>query len=190
MKTTHTSTTETRQGHFGTFVWRTTYAHTIAYFVAGLFAVTFLNYKEHYSSESLSLLMHPTDAPITALGPALQLLRGMLMALVLYPIRSVIFSKNGWWKLGLLIFGLSQLCTIGPTPGSFDGMIYTILPLQYHLLGLPEAIVYILLFIGIMAFSYKTNKRYVNIVAALILLLIIFMGVMGYLTLAHIVQLS
>lgn len=175
---------------FFTFLWRTTYSHTIAYFTAGLLAVTFLHYREHYASESLSLLMQPVDAPLTALGPALQILRGLLMALVLYPFRSVIFGKNGWWKLALLVFGLSLICTIGPTPGSFDGMIYTILPWQYHLLGLPEAIVYILLFIGSMALSYKTDKRCINVIAVLLLLLIIFMGVMGYLTLAHIIDLS
>ncbi|MCM1035642.1 MAG: hypothetical protein NC038_08485 [Paludibacter sp.] len=176
--------------NFIDFLWRTTYAHTIAYFVAGLLAVTLLGYREHYASESLSVLMRPVDAPITALGPALQIVRGMLMAIVLYPFRSVIFSHNGWWKLALLILGLSQLCTIGPTPGSFDGVIYTKLPMQYHLLGLPEAVVYVLLFTGIMAFSYTTRKRYTDIVATLFVLLIIFMGIMGYLTGADIIHIS
>lgn len=165
----------------GQFLWRITYAHTIAYFIAGLFAATFMDYKTHYASDFLSHYMLPTDAPMVAVGPALQILRGLIMALVLLPFREVIFSKNGWWKLALLIFGLSQICTIGATPGSFDGMIYTVLPLQYHLLGLPETFAYILLFIGIMALAYKVEKRYINIIAGILLGFIILMGVCGYL---------
>lgn len=164
----------------GQFLWRVTYAHTISYFLAGLFAVIFLNYKEHYASETLSLLMLPVGAPMVAIGPALQVFRGVLMALVLWPFRSVIIGEGGWWKLALLVFGLSQICTIGPTPGSFDGLIYTILPWPYHLLGIPEALLYVLLFTGIITLSYKKNKRYISVIAAVLLLLIVLMGICGY----------
>ena len=41
---------------FLTFLWRVTYSHTIAYWLAGVFAVTFLNYREIFASESLSML--------------------------------------------------------------------------------------------------------------------------------------
>lgn len=164
-----------------TFLWRVVYSHTIAYFVAGLCAVVLLDYKTHYASDTLSLLMLPVNSPIVALGPALQPLRGLLMAFVLWPFRSIIFDKGGWWKLALLVFGLSQICTIGPTPGSFDGIIYTVLPLMYHLLGLPEAILYILLFTGIMYCSYVFERRWISIIAAVMMCLILFMGICGYL---------
>ena len=130
---------------FLTFLWRVTYSHTIAYWLAGVFAVTFLNYREIFASESLSMLMLPVDDPLTALGPVLQIVRGAILGAVLWLVRGVIFGRGGYWKLGVLVFGLSQVCTIGPTPGSFDGMIYTVLPLFYHLFGLPEAVLYIAL---------------------------------------------
>lgn len=168
---------------FLTFTLRITPAHTIAYFIAGILALNFLNYKDFYATETMSLLMLPVDTPIVALGPALQVIRGLILALVLYPFRSVILGKNGFWKLSFLIFGLSLISTIGPTPSSFDGIIYTILPFKYHLLGLPEAILYIALFVGILALCYKVNKRYLDIIFIVVTLLIVIMMVMGYISL-------
>ena len=171
---------------FLTFLWRVTYSHTIAYWLAGVFAVTFLNYREHFASESLSMLMLPVDDPLTALGPVLQIVRGAILGAVLWLVRGVIFGRGGYWKLGVLVFGLSQVCTIGPTPGSFDGMIYTVLPLFYHLFGLPEAVLYIALFCGMLALSYRVEKRYVNVIAIVALCLIVFFGVMGWLALSDV----
>ncbi len=165
---------------FLTFLWRIAASHTIAYFIAGVLALVFLNYKDHYASDSLSLLMLPVDTPIVALGPALQIIRGLILALVLYPFRSVIFSNKGFLKLAVLILGLSYLSTIGPTPGSFEGIIYTILPLQYHLPGIPETLIYIGLFTGILAMWYKFDKKYITIISVILVILIIIMGIMGY----------
>ncbi len=169
---------------FVTFLWRVTYAHVIAYWVAGLFAVTFMGYREHFASDALSMLMLPVEAPMTALGPALQIVRGAILGAVLWLVRDVIFGRGGYWKLGVLVFGLSQVCTIGPTPGSFDGMIYTVLSPFYHLFGLPEAILYVVLLCAILALSYRVRRRYVDIIAAVWLLLIVFFGIMGWLALS------
>ena len=163
---------------FLTFLWRVTYSHTIAYWLAGVFAATFIGYREHYASYALSMLM-PED-----LGPALQIVRGAILAVVLWSFRSVIFGRGGYWKLALLMFGLSQVCTIGPTPGSFDGLIYTVLPLFYHLLGLPEALLYVGLFCGLLALSYRIERRYIDIIAAVCLLFVLFFGIMGWLALS------
>lgn len=161
---------------FLTFLWRVTYSHTIAYWLAGVFAATFIGYREHYASYALSMLM-PED-----LGPALQIVRGAILAVVLWSFRSVIFGRGGYWKLALLMFGLSQVCTIGPTPGSFDGLIYnTLLPLFYHLLGLSEALLYVGLFCGLLALSYRIERRYIDIIAAVCLLFVLFFGIMGWL---------
>ena len=125
-----------------TFVWRICSAHVIASFTAGVFALLFLDYRTHFSSESLALLMRPVSSPWVALGPGLQIFRGVLIALALLPVRGFLYGKNGFLKLAWLVLGLSFISTIGPTPGSFDGYIYTILPVQYHLGGIPEAVLY------------------------------------------------
>jgi len=138
------------------YFWQIIYAHTIAYFIAGIFAVVAVNYRELYSTEIISSFMHPVDTPIVALGPFLQVFRGIIIALILFPLRETFFEeKNGLLKLGLIVIGLSLLSTIGPTMGSFDGYIYTKIPYMYQILGYPEAIIYVLLFVGILAISIK-----------------------------------
>ncbi|WP_418678510.1 hypothetical protein [Alistipes finegoldii] len=164
-----------------TFVWRICSAHVIAYFTAGVFALLFLDYRTHFSSESLALLMRPVSSPWVALGPGLQIFRGVLIALALLPVRGFLYGKNGFLKLAWLVLGLSFISTIGPTPGSFDGYIYTILPVQYHLGGIPEAVLYTVLFAGILAFWHKSGKRYVTVLSIVLVAVIVLFSVMGFL---------
>ena len=129
------------------YFWQIIYAHTIAYFVAGVFALLVMNYRDLFATDVISSFMKPVDEPIVVLGPVLQIFRGILLALVLLPLRKVFFEeKNGLMKLGVIILGLSLLSTIGPTMGSFEGYIYTKIPYMYQMLGYPEAILYVLLY--------------------------------------------
>jgi hypothetical protein len=164
------------------YFWRIVYAHTIAYFIAGIFAVVVVNYRELYSTEVISSLMHPIDTPIVALGPMLQVFRGILIALILLPLRKTFFEeKNGLLKLGLIIIGLSLLSTIGPTMGSYDGYIYTKIPYMYQILGYPEAIIYVLLFIGILFISLKYEHKIIIMVLSIVItVLICLISIMGY----------
>jgi len=163
------------------FVFRITVAHTVAYFFAGIFAVVFMNYKEHYASESLGLLMLPVDSPMVALGPGLNVLRGIILGFILLSVRTMILGDKGFLKLAILTLGLSVISTIGPTPGSFDGYIYTKLPIEYHLLGIPETLIYIALFSGIPYLWYKTEKKYFNIIAIVLVAIILLMSFAGFL---------
>ena len=166
------------------YFWQVTYAHTIAYFIAGIFAAFVLNYRDLYATEIISSFMHPVDSPIVALGPALQIFRGILIALILLPLRKTFFEeKHGLIKLGIVIFGLSLLSTIGPTWSSFEGYIYTKIPYKYQILGYPEAIVYVLLFIGILAVSKKyEHKKIITVLSIVITVLISLMSIMGFLS--------
>lgn len=84
-----------------------------------------MNYRDLFATDVISSFMKPVDEPIVVLGPVLQIFRGILLALVLLPLRKVFFEeKNGLMKLGVIILGLSLLSTIGPTMGSFEGYIY------------------------------------------------------------------
>jgi hypothetical protein len=164
------------------YFWQIMYAHTIAYFVAGIFSVVVINYRDLYSTEIISSFMHPVNTPIVALGPFLQIFRGIIIALILFPLRKTFFEeKNGLLKLGLIVIGLSLLSTIGPTIGSFEGYIYTKIPYMYQILGYPEAIIYVLLFVGILAVSIKyAHKKITTILSILIMALICLMSIMGY----------
>lgn len=164
------------------FVWRVTAAHTIAYFCAGIFAVLFMDYKNYFSSGAMSSFMLPTDTPIVALGPALQTIRGIIMGLVLLPIRKAFTDeKYGFLKLWLLIIGLSVFSTFAAAMGSIDGFIYTKVPAIEQVLGYPEAFLWATLLVGILWAFYKFEKKVINIVALVLVILIIFMGIMGYL---------
>jgi len=166
------------------YIWQITYAHTIAYFIAGIFAVSVMNYKDLYATEIISSFMHQVDAPIVALGPVLQIFRGILISLILLPLRNVFLDeKFGLWKLGLIVFGFSYLSTIGPGIGSFEGYIYTKIPFLYQLAGLPETILYVALFIGILFLSKKyADKKIMAVLPIVFTALIVLMGIMGYIS--------
>ena len=115
--------------------------HTITYFIMGLLSIIFLDYRENFGSDYLSF-MKPTDSPVLELGPRLQIFRGLIFALVLYPFRSIFLSRpSGWFHLWMLFLGLSILSTFGPTMESLEGMIYTDIPIKQQLSLLPEIII-------------------------------------------------
>ena len=154
-------------------------AHTISYFIAGIFAILVMNYGELFGKDSLAF-MRPTDSAWVAAGPGLQIGRGILIALVLYPFLSIFTdTKNGWAKFGLLTFGMSYILTLTAAIGSYEGVIYTNLPLKMHLLGLPEISLYVILFSSFMAVWYKKNTRGFDIFSIIVLILIVLMSFMG-----------
>jgi hypothetical protein len=173
------------------FIWRVVAAHVIAYFIAGVVAMNVFNYEELFSSGTISLLMKPTTLPIIAFGPCLQIIRGLIMALVLLPVRKVLTEeKYGFLTLALLILGLSVLSTFGPAFGSVDGFIYTKLSFMEHIIGYPEAILWISLLTGILWIFYRFEKKAINITAIVLLILIFSMSTMGYLAASHVINIA
>jgi len=114
----------------------------------------------------------------------LQIPRGLLIALFILPLRKVFFEeKLGLLKLGLIIFGFSVISTIGAVCSSYEGYIYLKLPLDTHLMGYFECILYISLFIGILFAVQKfAHKKITTILPIVLMVLIILMGIMGYLS--------
>ena len=165
------------------FAWRITAAHTIAYFCAGLFALLVMDYKSWFSDGAISSFMLPTDTPIVALGPALQIIRGIIMALALLPLRKVFTDeKFGFLKLGGVVLGLSLFSTFAAAMGSLDGFIYTNVPIIEQIMGYPEAFLWTALFIGILWAFYKFEKKAINITGIVLVVLVVFMSIMGYLS--------
>ena len=123
------------------FVFRVTILHTVTYWLFGLLFFTLFNYQYHYSVPPLSLYMKPTTSIWVLAGPLFQLIRGPIMALVLYPFRNVFLDRRyGWMYLWGLFFGLAILNSPGPAPGSIEGMVYTILPVGLQIAFLPETV--------------------------------------------------
>ncbi len=143
--------------------------------------MVFMNYKDHYASDSLGLLMLPVDSSMVALGPGLNIFRGVFLGIILLSVHSMILGSYGFLKLAILTLGISFISTIGPTPGFFEGYIYTKLPIQYHLLGIPETLFYVVLFNVIPYLWYKSEKKYLNVIAIILVVLILLMSFAGYL---------
>jgi len=124
------------------FVFRVTVLHTVTYWLFGLvFGVFLFNYHYWYSVPPLSLYMKPTTSIWVFAGPLFQLIRGPIMALVLYPFRNVFLNrKYGWMYLWGLFFGLAILNAPGPAPGSIEGMVFTVIPLWLQIAFLPETV--------------------------------------------------
>jgi hypothetical protein len=80
------------------YFWQITYAHTISYFIAGIFAITFMRYGELFKLEIYSGQVCSIDDPMVSLGPRLQIFRGMILGLIFLPLRKTFFDK----KYGLL----------------------------------------------------------------------------------------
>jgi len=169
------------KGQTAKLVWRITCAHTIAYFLAGIFAMAFMNYEELFVTV-FSSFMRPTTEPIVALGAFLQIFRGILLALIFLPMRKVFFEeKYGLLKLGLINIGLAYLLTFGPGVGSFEGYIYTTIPARYQIVGIPEMLLHYGLFIGILYISQKfAHKKIITISSIILMLLISFMSIVGF----------
>ena len=175
---------ENRQG-LARYFWQVTAAHTIAYFVAGLFAMRFLDYAALWETGHFAF-MRPLDSPAIGLGPGLQLFRGALYALVLLPLRRQLFEeKYGLAKFGLLLFGLTYLLTFAAAPGSFEGFIFTTIPLRYQLMGIPEMLLWIALFLVALHVQIKYgHKKIVTILSIFFVALIVLMSVAGFASLS------
>ena len=145
---------------FGRFFLRLTACHTVTYMVVGFAAFTIMDYSTQFSTPCS--VMKPTDAPIVALGPALQVFRGLLFAVVLYPFRRVFLDEDrGWLKLWGLFMGLAILGTSGPAPGSFEGMVFLKAPVVGQIVGLWEVVLQTLLAsILVVAWHRKPGKAW------------------------------
>lgn len=170
---------------FGIFLWRITAIHIITYFIIGIIAMNIFDYESVFTDGNLGSFMKTIDSPWVALGPSLQIFRGLIFAIVLWPFRSIfLYGKDGWFKLWLLFIGLSILATFGPAIGSIDGMIYTTIPISQQILFLPELIVQSFLLSFFIFYWFNNAKKAYNIISIIIVSLIIFMSIAGFLSLS------
>lgn len=163
------------------FIWRISALHTIAYFIAGFFALSFMNYSQEFGLEASSNLMLPVDHWLVAISLGLQPFRGIIIALVLWPFRETILKKQGWIKLAFLLLGLSYFSTITPAIGSFDGYILTSVSLKYHLSGIPETLIYIFIFTSLLNVWFQNASRGMNFTIAIFFGFILLMSLFGVL---------
>ena len=165
---------------FGTFFWRITSTHVITYFLAGIFAFYLLDYRNIFETPPLSYIMKPTSSLAVAAGPALQLIRGFIFSIALWPFRDIFLNtRYGWLKLWGLLIGLSTLSTTAAAPGSIEGFIYTTIPVKKQIVGYLEVIPQTMLFSLIVYYWYKNPKKAWLIISIILVSLILLMTLMG-----------
>jgi hypothetical protein len=162
---------------------KTMVAHTITYFFMGILAATLLNYVERFARPEMACWMRPITDPMVMAGPLFQPIRGLIFALVFYPLRDVLFeTRNGWLPMWWMLVGLGILSTFGPPPGSVEGMIYTVIPITDQLTGLLEVVPQALLLSLILVYWLKhPEKRWLNWVLGTIFFLVLLGPALGLL---------
>lgn len=129
------------------FVASASVSHAVTYFVAGIIAAQALGYAALFEQPILRDYYLPSGSvDIVASGLA-QLVRGAMFGLVLLPFRGALAATRlGWLWLWLLFCAIGVLGTPAASPGSFEGVLYSRLPLWFHLVALPEVMLQTLAF--------------------------------------------
>lgn len=109
---------------------KTIVTHTVTYFIMGLLASTIFDYARFFAESSLNLMMRQTNDPWVMMGPLFQPIRGILFGIVFYLLREPFFGKkSGWLVMWIVLVVVGIIGTFGPTPGSLEGMLFTVFPL-------------------------------------------------------------
>jgi hypothetical protein len=176
------ATQVTPRPSFRSFAWRVIALQVLTYFVFGILAYFVLDYQKAFETTDLRYLMLPTTSPWVAAGPALQVFRGLLFALVLYPLAAEFLRRpKGALVLWGLFVGLAILGTCGPSPGSLEGLIYTKLPWRMQVFGWPEVVLQTLFFSLGLVWWCRKPARWKNVVSGVAVGLIVAMSLMGVL---------
>jgi len=137
-------------------------SHTLTYFLMGGLAAYFFNYAEMLAQPG-SGMRHMTSPWVMA-GPLFQPLRGLIFALVFFPLRGCLFGrKHGWLLMGWMLVALGILSTFGPEGGSVEGLIYTSTPVLLQLRGWLEVIPQALLLSALLCYWVNhPEKKWIN----------------------------
>ena len=160
---------------------RTMVAHTITYFFMGVLAASVLDYKAALARPELACWMRQFGDPLLMAGPLFQPIRGLVFALVFYPLRESLFGKkNGWLLMSWMLVALGILCTFGPAPGSFEGMVFTRLPILGQVTGWLEVVPQAFLLSALLCYWVnRPAKKWLNWTLGVVFFLLMSMSVLG-----------
>jgi hypothetical protein len=164
-------------------VLKTIVTHVVTYTIMGLLASSILDYARFYAETGLSCMMRQFTDPMITAGPLFQPIRGILFGIVFWLLREPFFGrKRGWLVMWVTLVVLGILGTFGPTPGSLEGMFFTVFPLGVHLKGLPEVILQSL-FMSLILFYWvnRPQDKWVNWVMGIAFVVLLSFPVVGLL---------
>jgi len=174
----------TNLSDFAGLTLRTIVVHTVTYFSIGVIAFFILDYSGRYADPKVAALMRPTDDPLLMAGPLFQPLRGLLFAFAFYPLREILFrKKKGWLVMWWTLVAVGIFSPFGASPGSIEGMVYTVLPTWFHLFGLPEILLQSLFFSVILYYWVNhRDRKWLNRLLGGAFSIVILLTILGLLT--------
>lgn len=123
------------------FVFSVAVSQVVTYVLAGLIASRMLDYPGIFEQPVIRDYYHPYASVDVVWSAGLQVVRGVLFGLALLPLRGFLAARRwGWLWLWLIFVTIGIIGTPAAAPGSLEGVIYTRLPLWFHLIGLPEMV--------------------------------------------------
>lgn len=141
------------------FVLKVTGLHLLTYVVCGIIFSVLFDYHSLFTMEGVKDFMKEVGGTSTHIGPWVNVLRGILFGLVLLLFKDTFLGQRfSWLKLWGILSVIGIINTPGPAPFSIEGVVYTTLPLEFHLKGLPEILVQTLMFAYFMA-KPASNKK-------------------------------
>jgi hypothetical protein len=169
---------------FSSITVKTTLIHTVTYFVIGLVSFLFLDYSARYADPTIAVALRQTNHPLVSAGPLFQVLRGILFGIAFYALRDLIFLKrHGWLILWLLLLIVGIFSPFSSAPGSIEGIVYSTLPMWFHLMSLPELIIqsFLLAFLTHYWANHSEN-RWLNISVGILFTMIVLLAGLGVLS--------
>ncbi|ASJ20752.1 hypothetical protein BHAMNSH16_03435 [Brachyspira hampsonii] len=127
--------------HFFIFYIKVAVIHTLTYIVFGILFSNMFDYSSIYSNDIVVNFMRGFESPLTVIGPFLQPIRAIFIAIALFPLRKLIASKFGWFIVWLIFVCIGIIAAPSSAPSSIEGLIYTQLPIEFHLHNLPELLI-------------------------------------------------
>lgn len=176
--------TDIKEFSFSSIAIRTTLVHTVTYFVIGLLSFLLLDYNARYADPAVAVALRQTDHPLVTAGPLFQVLRGFLLGIVFYALRDSIFPKHRGWLTAWLIFVIVGIfSTFGAAPSSIEGVVYTTLPIWFHIMSLPEILIQSFL-LAILTHYWVNHpeKKWLSILFGTLFVIIVLLALLGALS--------
>jgi hypothetical protein len=163
---------------------KTTLVHTVSYFVIGVLSFLFLDYGARYADPTVAVALRQTDHPLVTAGPLFQVLRGILFGIAFYILRDLIFLKRrGWLTLWLVLLIVGIFSPFSSAPGSIEGIVYSTLPMWFHLMSLPELMIQSFL-LAVLTHYWVNHpeKRWLNVTLGILFTIIVLLVGLGVLS--------
>ncbi|MDE7140325.1 MAG: hypothetical protein K2O09_06195, partial [Treponemataceae bacterium] len=129
------------------FVLKVTAAYVATYLVCGLIFARLFDYESLFAMGDMRYFMRDAYGTSGVIGPFVQVLRGAIIGCILLILKDTVLNKKlGWLYLWILFAGLGIVCAPAAAPVSIEGIVYSRLPLEFHLKTAPELLVQTLLF--------------------------------------------